>query len=101
MLASTAEFGELREHQADRFLHAAVGILLQTIVGLHIADRRGAWTRLVRVAWTEKPRVRCLVCTEKSLVSKVVRRRGAIAGIRAAIERCWWLLMSRYRWWAH
>ena len=39
-LAGAAEFGELGEHQVDRFLHAAVRILLQTIGGLHIADRR-------------------------------------------------------------
>jgi hypothetical protein len=38
-LAGAAEFRGLVEHHDDRLLHAAVGILLNPIPGLHEADR--------------------------------------------------------------
>ena len=38
-LARASEFRELRKHQANRLLHAAVGVLLQAlVVRFHIAD---------------------------------------------------------------
>lgn len=103
--------GIARYHFLDRFRTRPVDIILvgagkqgQPFLARLAPDAAArscfAVTRLAR-GLSVGARVRCLVCTEKSLVSKVVRRRGAIAGIRAAIERCWWLLMSRYRWWAH
>src|SRR5271166_771753 len=38
-LSRAAEFGHLVEHQRDRLLNPSVGILLQSVAGLHEADR--------------------------------------------------------------
>src|SRR5260370_42495618 len=41
-LACAAELGQLREHQPNRFLHAASGVLFPTLIGL---PTTAAWRR--------------------------------------------------------